>query len=190
MIELKEDPLGPLVILWVGGVDDPVPVEGIAQHLELLGEVGDVVVGHLGGMDVVFDGVVLGGQPECVIAHGEQHVIAVHPLLPRYHVHGGVGPGVAHVQALPGGIGKLHQAVKFGLVPTVGRGKGLFFPPLFLPLGLDAGKIVLHRLHFLIVRRPAGPFPPSQHIPCYYTRNGLILQAFHRSKAGQAALFP
>ena len=41
--QLKEDPLGPLVIAGVGGVHHPVPVEGIAQHVQLLGEVGDVV---------------------------------------------------------------------------------------------------------------------------------------------------
>ena len=95
-------------------------------------------------MDVVFDGVVLGGQPECVIAHGEQDVEAVHALLAGHHVHGGVGAGVAHVQALAGGVGELHQAVELGLVPAVLGGKGLALQPLFLPLGLDSGKIVLH----------------------------------------------
>ena len=115
LVQLEEDPLGPLVVAGVGGVHHPVPVEGVAQHMELAGEVGDVVPGHLSGVDVVFDGEVLGGQTESVIADGEQHIIAVHPLLPGDHVHGGVRPGMAHVQAGGGGIGELHQAIELGL---------------------------------------------------------------------------
>ena len=34
----------------------------------------------------------------------------IHPAL-GHHVHGGVGPGVAHVEALAGGIGELHQGI-------------------------------------------------------------------------------
>ena len=147
MIELEEDPLGPLVVAGVGGVDDPVPVEGVAQHLQLLGEVGDVVVGHLGGVDVVLDGVVLGGQAEGVVAHGEQDVVAVHPALPGHHVHGGVGPGVAHVQALAGGIGELYQSVVLGL-GVAGNGMvaaGLC--PAVLPFAFDAVKLVFQLNH-------------------------------------------
>ena len=33
LIELEEDPLGPLVVAGIGGVDLPAPVEGVAQHL-------------------------------------------------------------------------------------------------------------------------------------------------------------
>ena len=102
-------------------------------------------LGDDGGMDVVLDGVVLRGQAEGVEADGEQHVIAVHAALAGHHVHGGVGPGVAHVQALAGGIGELHQAVEFGLGGVAGLGgEGLFLAPLVLPFLLDGGKIVFH----------------------------------------------
>ena len=40
--QLQEDPLGPLVVLRVGGGDLPAPVEGDAQGLDLLFEPGDV----------------------------------------------------------------------------------------------------------------------------------------------------
>ena len=70
LVQLEEDPLGPLVVAGVGGVHHPVPVEGVAQHVELAGEVGDVVLGHLGGVNVVLDGEVLSGQAEGVIADG------------------------------------------------------------------------------------------------------------------------
>ena len=127
---LQEDPLGPLVVAGVGGVHLPVPVERVAQHVELLAEVLDVVVGHLGGVDVVLNGVVLCGQAEGVIADGEQDVVALHPLLPADDVHGGEGPCVAHVEPLAGGIGELDQAEELlpSLVPGDG-GEGLLLPP-------------------------------------------------------------
>ena len=112
-----------------------------------LREVLHVVVGHLGRVDVVLDGVVLRGQAEGVIPDGEQHVVALHPLFPADDVHGGEGPGVAHVEALAGGIGELDEAEELlpRLVPGDG-GEGLLLQPLALPLFLNTGKIVLHML--------------------------------------------
>src|SRR5699024_3686134 len=125
LVQLEENPLGPLVVLGVGGVDDPVPVKAKAQHFQLAGEVLDVIVGHLGGVNVIFDGVVLGGQTEGVKAHGEQDIVAVHALFTADDVHGGIGPRMAHVQALAGGVGELHQAVKFLLFAVVVGGVDL-----------------------------------------------------------------
>ena len=107
-------------------------------------EVLDIVLRHLGGVDVVLDGVILRGQTERVKPNGEEDVIAVHPLLPSHHIHGGIGPGVADVEAVAGGIGELHQTVKLGPVCLSGvGGKGPFLQPLCLPLLLNGGKIVL-----------------------------------------------
>ena len=63
---LQEDPLGPLVVLGIGGVDYTVPVKAVAQHLQLTGEVLNVLAGDDGGMDVVLDGKVLRRQAEGV----------------------------------------------------------------------------------------------------------------------------
>ena len=95
-------------------------------------------LGDDGGMDVVLDGVVLRGQAEGVKADGEQHVVALHPLLPADDVHGGEGTGVAHMEALAGGIGELDEAVELlpGLVPGDG-GEGLLLQPLLLPFLLN-----------------------------------------------------
>ena len=93
LVELEKNPLGPFVVFRVGGVHDAVPVKAEAQHFELFGEMGDVVFGDHGGMDVVFDGVVLGGEAEGIEAHGEKDVVAVHALFAGDDVHGGVGRG-------------------------------------------------------------------------------------------------
>ena len=160
LVKLKEDPLGPLVVLGVGGVDLPVPVKGIAQHLELPPEVLDIIVRHLGGMDVVFDGVILCGQAKGVVSHGEKNVIAIHPAFARHHVHSGVGAGMPHMEPLTGGIRELYQRIEFRFVAAVILAvEGLLFQPFLLPLGFDAGKIVLHLLHFLVSYRPAGAIP-------------------------------
>ena len=42
LVELQEDPLGPLVVFGVGGIDLPVPVKGQAQGLQLALEPGNV----------------------------------------------------------------------------------------------------------------------------------------------------
>ena len=134
---LQEDPLRPLVVVGVGGVHAAIPVEAVAQHLQLIGEVLDVVLGDHGGMDVVLDGVVLRGQAEGVEPDGEQNVIALHPLFAGHDVHGRKGPGMAHMQALTGGIGELDKAVELGPL-VAGNGRvGLRLFPVGLPFFLS-----------------------------------------------------
>ena len=149
LVELEKNPLGPFVVVRVGGVHDAVPVKAEAQHFELFGEMGDVVFGDHGGMDVVFDGVVLGGEAEGIEAHGEKDVVAIHALFAGDDVHGGVGAGVAHVEALPGGVGELDEAVELGLVTVVPGGEDLVLLPFFLPFGFDGGEIVFQFSHTL-----------------------------------------
>ena len=113
--------------------------------MELLAEVLDVVVGHLGGVDVVLNGVVLCGQAEGVIADGEQDVVALHPLFPADDVHSGKGAGMAHMEPLTRGIRELNEAVKLFTGLVAGHsGKGLFLQPLLLPFLFNGCKIVLH----------------------------------------------
>ena len=143
--QLEEDPLGPLVVAGVRGVHHPVPVEGIAQHVKLLGEVGDVLLGNDGRMDVVLDGVVLRGQAKGIKADGEQHIVALHPLFPADDVHSGKGAGMAHMEPLTRGIRELNEAVKLFTGLVAGHsGKGLFLQPLLLPFLFNGCKIVLH----------------------------------------------
>ena len=59
LIQLQEDPLGPLVVLGVGGIDLTIPVKGEAQSLQLAAEVVHIVLGDNGRVDVVLHGKVL-----------------------------------------------------------------------------------------------------------------------------------
>ena len=142
--QLEEDPLRPLIILRVGRVDHAVPVEAVAEHLELTGEVLDVLLRDDGGMDVVLDGKVLRRQAEGVKADGVQDIVALHALFAADDVHRRERARVADVQTRGGGVREFDQAVELGaLVPRHG-GVGLYLLPLVLPFFLNGCEIVLH----------------------------------------------
>ena len=104
-------------------------------------------MGHLGGVNVVLNGVVLRGQAEGVVPHGEEDVVPVHPALPGHHVHGSVGPGVAHVEALAGGVGELHQGIELGLAVPGDGVVAVFLSPAVLPFAFNAVKLVFQSDH-------------------------------------------
>ena len=79
--DLQEDPLGPAVVVGVGGRDRAPVVVAQAQPAQLRPVPLDV---RLGGDPRVRAGlhrVLLGGQAERVEAHRVQHVVAGHPLV-------------------------------------------------------------------------------------------------------------
>ena len=141
---LQEDPLGPLVVVGVSGVHAAIPVKAITQHLQLAGEVSDVILGDDSGVDMVLDGVVLRGQTERVKADGEQDVIALHSLFTGDNIHGRKGTGMTHVQTLTGGIGELDQTVELGALVAGDGGIGLGLFPIGLPFLFNGRKIVIH----------------------------------------------
>ena len=142
--QLEEDPLRPFIILWVGRVDHAVPVEAVTEHLELTGEVLDVLLRDDGGMDVVLDGKVLRRQAEGVKADGVQDIVALHALFAADDVHRRERARVADVEASGGGIRELNEAVELGALVACYGSIGLFLLPLFLPFFLNGCKIVLH----------------------------------------------
>ena len=147
--ELDEDPLGPLVVLGVSGVDLTIPIEGQAQGFQLALEAGHVLGGDDFGVDVVLQGVVLGGQAESVPAHGVQDVVATLALFAGYDVQRSVAARMADVQASGRGIRELDQGVEFGLGMVDVSVEGIFILPDLLPFGLNGFEIVLHTLSFL-----------------------------------------
>ena len=142
--QLEKDPLGPFVIVGIGGVDFPRPVEGQAQRLQLALEAGHIVFGHDFGMNVVFDGKVLRRQAEGVPAHGIQHVVSLQAALAGHHVQGGVGAGMTHVEPLAGGIGELNQGVELRLGRVFRSGEGVLLLPNRLPFLFNRGGCVPH----------------------------------------------
>ena len=68
--ELEEAPLGPFVVFGVGSVNLAGPVDGVAEALGLLLEVGDIILSDVLWGGAGLDGVVLGGKAESVVTEG------------------------------------------------------------------------------------------------------------------------
>ena len=109
--QLKEQPLGPAVVIAVTGGLLPSPVDRKAQPIELGAHLINVFVGPFAGINVAFNRGVLGRQPKGIPAHGMEHGPASHPLHPRDHIRDHVVAHMAHVQGSRG-IGKHRQRVK------------------------------------------------------------------------------
>ena len=145
LVHLQEYPLRPLIVLGVCGVNAAIPVESIAQHLELACEVCDVVFCNYGRMDVVLDGIVFRGQAESIKADGEQNIVALHPLFAGDDIHGSERSGVTDMQSLTRGVRELDQSVELGTGRVAGYGRiGLGLLPICLPLLFNCCKIVFH----------------------------------------------
>ena len=152
LVHLQENPLRPLIILGVRRVDNAVPVEAVAEHLELTGEVFDVLLRHNRRMDVVLDGEVLGRQTEGVKADGVEDIIALHALFAADDIHRRKGSRMTHVKTRCRRIRELDQTIELGSGIAGDGGVGLRLFPLFLPFCLDGCKIVFHnRLLCLVI---------------------------------------
>ena len=149
LAELQEQPLGPVVVLRVGGVEGAGPVEADPELLARLGGDRDVLVGERRRVGVVADRGVLGVQAERVEPHRVQHLVALLPPVAGDHVVQREHLGVAHVQVARG-VGEHRQRV--ALLPraaahdVVVGAEGLQLLPHGLPLRLHRGRVVRRRL--------------------------------------------
>ena len=136
LVKLKENPLRPFIVFRVRRAYLSGPIEGVAQPFKLRAEAGNVSLRHLGGVYAGFYGVVLRGQAECIVAHGEQHIVAFQPALAANNVHCRERARVPNVKPLAGRIGEFDKPVKLGLgVIRFGFVAMRFFPAL-LPFQL------------------------------------------------------
>ena len=149
LIELEENPLGPVIIILIRCINGPVPVKGKAYFSELVREFLNIDIRNDTGMCIGLDRVVLCGQTESVEADGEQDVIALHPPLSGDDFNTGIGFDVAYVHARAAGIGEFHQSVEFGLLTEVLCLEQLGIFPVLLPLGFYLLKIIVHKKCFL-----------------------------------------
>ena len=100
------------------------------------------------------NGVLLGGQTEGVIAHGVQHVVALHPLHPGHDVRSRVTLGMARVQTHAGRVREHIQHIILGLgeIPDI-RVEGVVFLPVLVPFSFNSSKIVVHCEHSFLKYR-------------------------------------
>ncbi len=180
--DAAEDPLRPAVELDVDGGDRPARVVRQAQPAQLPSHRGDVGLGGHAWVLAGLHGVLLGGQPERVVAKGVQHVHAVHAVVAAHHVGRDVPQRVADVQPRAGGVREHVEHVQLGAAlhrrrvahrpRGVGRLEGAVVLPALLPPLLDlggerggvaegrlVGRALRHRLSS--IRGGAGPIIPG-----------------------------
>ena len=143
VVELDEDPLGPLDVAGIGGVDLAVPVVAEAELLELAAEVVGIGLGGDAGVLVRLDGVLLGGESEGVPTHGVEDVETIHALVAADDIGSGVSLRVAYVEALARGVREHVENVVFRLgrieafIAGTGSAEGFVLGPVGLPFGLE-----------------------------------------------------
>ena len=71
--------MGPFVIIGVCGINFAIPVEGIADGLELLGKNLDIFIRYIPGMAPCLNGIVFCGQTKGILFDWKQDIVALHP---------------------------------------------------------------------------------------------------------------
>ena len=137
--EFQEHPLGPAVVLGVGGVDLAIPVKRPAGQVQLPLVVGAPLAGQVGRVAAGLDGGVFGGQAKGVPAHGMQHVVTAHAHDAGDHISWHVVAQVTDAEPVARGIGKEVEAVEGGAVGRLGRAVQVLLGPAGAPLGIDFG---------------------------------------------------
>ena len=145
---LAEDPLCPLIVILIRGIDYAGPVEGEADLLELCREFLDISVRQYAGVRIEFDCGVFRGKTESVKADREQNVIALHSLLSGNYFKAGIRLDVTNVHTCTAGIREFNQRVKFGKRIIVFRFKRMVVFPRLLPFFFNGFKIVGHGVYF------------------------------------------
>ncbi len=146
LVEAQEQPLIPVVVGRVAGLQPAAPIEGGRVAAERGGLGLDVGVGPVGRVRVVPDGGVLRGQAEGVPADRVQHVAAAQELVARQGVADGVRLGVAHVQVARRVREHIDQIEALPGIGGVLTGpERVQFRPARLPFLLDVAGVVALR---------------------------------------------
>ena len=148
--DAADDPLRPLEVVRVGGIDAAVPVEAQSEPLHLLAVAGGIAGGRFGGVHAGINGVLFGGQAKGIEAHRVQYVVAGLPLLPRYDIGTDVPQRVTYVQPRARGIREHIEYVVFRLIRGVGRPVGFMLLPVGLPFAVEGLHVKFHRSIYLM----------------------------------------
>ena len=146
-VKLLEDPLRPLVVLLIRGVDFAVPVVAEPERLNLFTEAIDVLLRSDRGMRAGLNCVLLSRESKGVPAHRMQHIKTPHALITAENICGGIAFGMTDMQACAAGIGKHVEAIELGLcrVKVIDLER-LLRLPVVLPLLLNSCEIIIAHL--------------------------------------------
>ena len=98
------------VFAGCGGDGDKTNSEASSQATSSKTQVGNVIGRNHGGVNMGFNGIVLGRQTESVPTHRIQHVKALQTFFTRDDIKRGVRTRMTHVQTLCRRIRELYEA--------------------------------------------------------------------------------
>ena len=107
-------------------------------------EIFNVILGYFCRMNVIFNSIVFGRKTERVPTHRVKNVISLKAFFSRNYINGGVGTRMSYMKALPRGIRKFNQTVKFRKSIVIFCRKGFIFIPYFLPFFFNSLIFVFH----------------------------------------------
>ena len=116
IVEPDKYPLGPFEVKWIGGVYFPVPVIAQSQRFNLPAEIIAILLCGNGRLGPGFNGILLGGQSECIPAHGVKYIESIHPFVPGHNVSGGVPFRMPHMQSRARRIGEHIQNIELSRI--------------------------------------------------------------------------
>ncbi|OPZ67978.1 MAG: hypothetical protein BWY82_02661 [Verrucomicrobia bacterium ADurb.Bin474] len=131
--ELQEDPLGPLEVMRIGGIDLPAPVDRNSQSFDLASELFDVVERGLGRMGPCLNRILLSREPECIPPHRVEHIVALGTTGPIQNIGCGVVLGVTSVKSRSGWVGKHVEQVELRFRRVFGDLEHAVLFPVALP---------------------------------------------------------
>ena len=144
LVHFQKNPLGPLVIVLVCGINHTIPVKGKSNFFQLVGEFCNVLIRDHTRMFAGLDGIILGRESECVESDGEQDIIAFHSSLSGNYLKAGICLNVSNVHTCTAGIRELYQTIELRLGTSVYCVEDLGFIPFLLPFGFYLSEIVFH----------------------------------------------
>ena len=161
-VQLEEQPLVPLVILGVRGVQHPRPVERRRVPLHRGTLLGDVFVGPVARVHAALDCRVFGRKSEGIPPDGVQNLISAKPPVPCEDVSERVDLGVTHVKVTRRVREHVQDVLVRARIICVGNIEGSFGFPHGRPLCFDPAEIVFVLVH-------GTPSPRAHARPQFYS---------------------
>ena len=168
VVNTGENPLRPPHVIRVDGREAAAVVKAQTHAVQLAAHIRDVLLSGDTRMLAGLDRILLGWQAEGVIAHGVQHVLALHAVVAADHVGGQIAERVTDMQALARRVGEhVHGEVRGAAVSIlavavrqitldVRSPERTLLVPSLLPFFLDGlrelGVITVRRLAFMRLR--------------------------------------
>ena len=120
IVELNKNPLGPLHIFRIGGVDLAIPVVAKAERLNLLTEIVAILLRGNRWVRAGLNRILLGRQSKCIPAHGVQYVETLGALVSADDIGSGVTLGMPNMKPCATWIREHIEAVKLLLGHVIG----------------------------------------------------------------------